>query len=152
MEMRDLHSNIGVVHAIPAQVMSTGGGAQNSGDVDLRGFLAAEVIVNAGTSGDTLDADNRYDLKIEHADDDGAGSAGDYAACQAKDILGADPSESGVAVVVDALADEDQVHRFGYVGGKRFVKVTLTPVGTLTNGMPFAVEIVKARPLQYPVE
>jgi hypothetical protein len=150
MEMRDMHSNIAVVHAIAAQVINSAGGAKNSGDVDLQGFLAAEVLVNCGASGDTLDADNRIDVKIEHADDDGAGAAGAYSACQEKDILGLVPDGSGNVLALNALTLDDQTHRFGYVGGKKFVKITVTPVGTLTNGIAMAVNIVKGRSLNFP--
>lgn len=150
MEMRDMHNNIDVVHAIAAQTMSTAGGAKNSGNLDLRGFLAAELVVNCGGSGDTLDADNRYDLKVEHADDNGAGAAGAYAACEAKDILGLTPDSSGVVLSLNSLDLDQQTHRFGYVGGKRFLKITLTPVGTLNNGMPVAVNLIKGRPLNFP--
>lgn len=151
MNMKDMHSNLAAVHAIAAQVVTSTGGAVDSGDIDLEGFLAAEVLVNFGANGgDTLSGANYFTVKIEHADDDGEGSAEDYAACESKDVLGLTPS-SGVVVIVDDAAEDDLTYNFGYVGGKRFVKMTVTPEGTLENGNPVAVNVVKGRPSQFPV-
>lgn len=152
--MNELHSNVGVVQGIKPQVVTSGGGAVNTGDVDLRGFGTAEILVDFGTShaSDTLSGTNKYTVAVTHAHEstDTPGSAGDYENVAAADILGATPS-SGVCVTVDLDGEDEQVYNLGYIGGRRYLKVTVTPNGTLANGCPIAVTVVKGRPDLAPV-
>ena len=149
--MRDLHSNVGIAHAISAQTVTSGGGAVNSGDVDLQGFGSAEIVLNIGANGgDTLNGTNYFEVLIEHADDDGTGAAGAYAAVEADDVIGVTPA-SGVVVTIDDAAEDELSYNVGYIGDKRFVKVTITPNGTLTNGNPMSCDIVKGNPKLSPV-
>lgn len=141
--MEDLYSELGVVHGIDAQVITSVGGAKNTGDIDLIGFHSALVLVNFGANGgDTLNGTNKFTVKVEHADDDGTGAAGAYSDVDAADIRGATPS-SGVVFTVDDAAEDSQSYRCGYIGSKRFIKVTVTPNGTLTNGNPISVNVIK---------
>ena len=65
----------------------------------------------------------------------------------ASDVTGAGTVTAGVvATVVSDLVPTS----FGYVGGKRFLRVTLTPTG-LTNGGPVGVLINKGHPRHAPV-
>jgi hypothetical protein len=150
MSMRDLHSNIALVQGIKAQTITTGGGAKNTGDVDLQGFNSAVIAVNFGSSGDTLAAGVKFDVKLEHADDNGAGAAGTYAAVAAKDVNFASPvvtpDASGNMILVDAPGEDNSVHKIGYVGNKRFIKCTVTPSSGNTNGTPVSVTIIKGNP------
>jgi hypothetical protein len=148
--MRDLHHNIGTVTAILPQTITTAGGAVNSGNLDLLGFESAEFVVSVGTSGDTLSGTNKLSVKIEHAPDDD-GSPGTYAPVAAVNVLGATPDVNGVVLVVDDPAEDAVTHRFGYVGSGRFLKLTVTPAGTHTNGTPVSAVLVKGNPLKAPV-
>lgn len=141
--MRDLHSKTDIAQAIAAQTVTSGGGAVNSGDIDLQGCNGAAITVNFGANGgDTLNGTNYFTVTVEHADDDGTGAAGAYAACDSTDIIGATPS-SGVVITVDDAAEDEASYKVGYVGDKRFVKVTITPNGTLTNGNPISADVIK---------
>lgn len=146
MNMKDLYDNIGVVHGIDAQVISTAGGAKATGDVDLQGFQSAVLVINCGASGDTLDASDNITVKLEHADDPSS-----YSAVEEDDVLGATPS-GGVVLSLDSLDKDQATYRIGYVGGKRYIKVTVTPNGTLNNGTAMALDIIKGHPLAFPVE
>jgi hypothetical protein len=147
--MRDLHNNIGVVQAIAPQVVSTGGGPVASGDdvLDLAGFNAAELIMAFGTAGDTLSPTVKIDVRLEHADEDPAspGTAGPFADVEAGDVLGAIPVD-GVVLTVDADAKAGRAHRVGYVGYRRFLRVTVAPSDGNTTGTPVAVMLVTGRP------
>lgn len=141
--MRDFHSTTDIVQAIAAQTVNTAGGAVNSGDIDLQGCNGAIVTVNFGANGgDTLSASNYFTVTIEHADDDGTGAADTYADCDSTDIIGATPA-SGVVITVDDAAEDAASYKVGYVGDKRFIKVTITPNGTLTNGNPVSSDVIK---------
>lgn len=148
--MRDLHNNVSAVNAIAPQTVTTAGGAIASGNLDLAGFLSAEIVVSFGASGDALSATDKLTVKLEHAPDDN-GAPGAYAAVDTMDVLGAVPDGDGVVVTVDDPAEDDRAVRFGYVGPHRFLKVTVTPAGTHTTGTPVAVVLVKGHPLSAPV-
>lgn len=148
--MRGLHSNIAAVTAILPRTVTTAGGAVASGNLDLAGFGSAEVVVSIGASGDTLSGTNTLSVKIEHAPDDD-GSPGTYAPVAAVNVLGAVPDVNGVVLVVDDPAEDAATHRFGYVGSGRFLKLTITPVGTHANGCPVSAVLVKGNPRVAPV-
>ena len=148
--MKDGYSKLSVVHGIDAQVINTGGGAKNSGDIDLQGFDSALILFNTGANGgDTLSGTNKFTVKVEHADDDGTGSAGAYSDCDSSDIIGVTPV-AGVVVTIDDAAEDQASYAVVYIGDKRFVKITITPNGTLTNGNPCSVNIVKGHPFSCP--
>lgn len=150
MTMQDLNSNVAPVHAIAAQTISQGGGALVSGNIDLAGFNAAQVVVHYGDideMGASPQGSAQIAVKLEHADDDGAGAPDSYANVTDADVTGA----SGVAAGVVATVVSDLVPTTaGYVGGKRFLRITLTPTG-LTNGGPAGVIVNKGHPRHAPV-
>lgn len=150
--MRDLDSAIAVIEGINPIVMTVAVGALDTGDVDLRGYDGAVVALHLGAkhASDTLSGTNKITFELEHADDDGTGAAGTYAAVAAADVVGVTPA-SGVIYTVDAAGDCEQVFQCGYIGGKRFIKVTATPAGTIANGLPLSVELVKGYPSFKPI-
>lgn len=150
--MRSMNHQIELVHAIAAQAVTSGGGAVNSGDVDRQGAEGLEFVLNVGANGgDTLNGTNHFEVTVEHADDDGTGSAGAYEAVEADDVvLEASepvqaPDANGVIIDIDDAAEDDASYKFSYVGDRRFVKVTITPNGTLTNGNPMSLTGIKHR-------
>lgn len=145
--MKDLHSHIKVVSLLDPVVVSATG---NVADIDLAGYNSAEILIALGTEagGQTLGASHNLAFKLEHADDNGAGAAGSYAAVEAKDILGFTPS-SGVFFTLDDAAKDNAIYKAGYVGGKRFLKITYTETGTVS--VPMGLTLVKGHPLDGPV-
>ncbi len=144
----DLYNNVLPTRALQIQTIT--GSPLNSGDVDLAGYYSAQVVVDFGDI-DEMGASPvgaaKIDIKLEHADDDGTGAAGAYANVALADVIGPTSVSSGV---VASPTTDAAVARFGYVGGKRFIKVTLTPTG-LTNGGPVGVWVEKSRPRHAPV-
>ena len=143
--MKDLHSNIKPVSLLDPVVVSATG---NTGDVDLQGFNSAEIIVAVGLDAGTgLSSSHKLVFTLTHADDDGAGSAGDYGDITAGDVLGVTPA-SNVVLTIDDTDEDNALYRIGYVGGKRFIKLTWTETGTVS--MPMAVTLVKGHPNDAP--
>lgn len=150
--MRSIDHQIELVHAIDSQTVTSGGGAVNSGDLDRQEAESMEFVFNIGDNGgDTLNGTNHFEVKVEHADDDGTGSADSYAAVSAGEVVvdtdqapAQDPDSNGVIIDVDDAAEDQASYKFAYIGDKRFVKVTITPQGTLTNGNPMSLTAVKA--------
>lgn len=143
--MRDMYNNTELVYVINETVTS-GGGAVNVSDIDCRGFDEIMIEVSVGANGgDTLNGTNYFTVDVEHGDD---GTT--YADVDETDILGATPASS-VILTIDAAAEDEAVYRFGYIGNKRYLDITVTPNGTLTNGNPFTVTLIKGRPHNAPV-
>lgn len=145
--MKDLHSKLGVVSLLdPVVVAATG----NVADIDLAGFNSALILIALGleAGGQTLGASHNLAFKLEHADDDGTGAAGSYAAVAAKDILGFTPS-SGVFFTLDSATEDNAIYKAGYVGGKRFLKITYTETGTVS--VPMSLILIKGDPQNSPV-
>ncbi len=140
MTMRDLHNNIAAAVAVNPQTIS--GSNIVSGDIDLAGFNAAEVIAHLGDidelGGSPVGA-AKLEVKLEHADDDGTGAPGAYANVALADVIG--PSSVTGGVVASTTGDNAALEA-GYVGDKRFIRVTLVPTG-LTNGGPVSALVVK---------
>ncbi len=149
MTMRDLHNNVAPVQALPAQTINQGTGALNTGAVDLGGFAGAQVVVHYGEiveMGASPVGGAQIAIRLEHADDNGSGAPGAFADATVADVTGV----ASVAAGVVATATSDLVPTsFGYVGDKRYVRVTLTPTG-LTSGGPVGVIVNKGHPRHAP--
>lgn len=148
MSLHDITNNISMAQVLNPQIIQAS--ALNSGNIDMQGVEALAVAVLVGDIADTLDSTHRIDVKIEHADDDGTGAPGAYAACTDDDVLNATGLSSGKFVSIDASNKEQKRHVIGYRGGKRFVKVTATPV-SLTTGGAIAMLALKGNANQLPV-
>ncbi len=144
--MHDVINSIAVVQAVAPQVVSTA--AVSSPAIDLQGCESLGVIIAVGDIADTLDATHRLDVKIEHAEDDGTGAPAAYVPCSAADLGGAE-ANGGVFLSVNAAAREKTRHLVSYQGGKRFVRLSVTPVG-LTAGGPVAIVAIKGNLAQKP--
>ena len=146
MTMRDLHNNIAHVTAVAPRTIA--GTDLASGDIDLVGFNAAEVVAYLGDvdelGGSPVGA-AKLEVKPEHADD-GTGSPGAYANVGLADVLGPTGVTGGI---VAATTGDNAFLEVGYLGDKRFLRVTLVPTG-LTNGGPVAAWVAKGRPRHAP--
>ena len=147
MTMRDLHNNI--AHAVAVAPQTIAGSNLVSGNIDLAGFNAAEVVAYLGDidelGGSPLGA-AKLEVKLEHADDDGTGSPGAYANVGLADVLG--PSAVTAGIVASTTGDGNFLE-VGYLGDKRFLRVTLVPTA-LTNGGPVSAWIAKGSPRHAP--
>ena len=145
--MRDLHDNLAPQRAIQVQTITSS--ALVSGNLDLAGFEAAELVVDFGDideMGGSPQGGAQIAIKLEHAADDGSGSPSSYAEVALADVRG----PSGVAGGVVSTVTSDLVPvAVGYVGGRRFLRVTLTPTA-LTNGGPVGCWLLKGRPRHAP--
>lgn len=134
--MKDLYHNVLPTRAL--QIQTIQGAALVSGDIDLKGFEAAQVFVDFGDideMGTSPQGTAQIAVKLEHAEDDGSGAPAAYADVTLAEVIG---TASVAAGVVATVTDDSSPVRFGYVGERRFIKVTLTPTA-LVNGGPVGV-------------
>lgn len=146
--MHDLLNSLGIAQIIAPQTVQAAPVASDA--IDLQGCESLALIVAVGNIVDTLDSENRIDVKIEHADDNGNGAPAAFTACADSDVMAAPEAlNAGVFLSIDDAGLESKRHTIGYCGGKRFVKVTATPV-SMTTGGPMAVLAIKGNLAQRP--
>ena len=149
MTMQDLHNSIAAVVAVNTQTIS--GASLGSGTIDLQGFNSAEIIAHLGDIdelGGSPVGDAKLEMKLEHAADDGTGAPGAYANVALADVIGPTSVTSGI---VASTTTDLNLLEVGYIGEKRFIRVTLVPT-SLTNGGPVSAMVVKGAPRHAPAK
>ena len=135
MTMRDLYSNVTEVQAIAPQTI-TGSNIASSG-IDLDEFNSAMVLVHLGDiaeMGASPEGAAKIDVHVEHSDDNST-----FTDVELKDVVGPSSVTSGI---VASPTGDLTVLQYGYVGDKRYLRVTLEPTG-LSSGGPVAVSVAK---------
>lgn len=119
--MKDMHSNIKVVHAITPQAVGTTGaaGGKLSAVIDRQGYESVEFVFSSGASGTV--ADTITPIVYES---DTATSAGFTAVADA-DLLGLEADQK---LTLTAAGTS----KIGYGGNKRYVGLRLYGLGTAT--------------------
>lgn len=139
--MKDLYNHIEFVQAIkPVLVLNNTVPA--AATVDLAGFNSAVIELSVGLKSTD---EGTITLKAEHSD------TSNFANVAAADIQGVTPAE-GVIYTIDADSDDStsRIVKFGYVGGKRYLKLTIEEVGANANGVILGVTVVKGHGLDVP--
>ncbi len=147
--MKDLYNNI-VCEQVILPVLIKDAVTPSAVEIDLVDFDSAVLEFCIGLkSADT----GTVTFTLTHAADDGTGSADSYANVAAADMLGVTPS-SGLILTVDLDGDADDEtsinKQFGYVGGKRFLKLTTAEAGSNATGVIMAVNVIKGHGLAKP--
>ncbi len=127
--MRDLHNNIDVRRAI-SPVVATDDTAIVSQIIDCAGFDGVEFAIITGT---LADADATFAVLVEHDDDSNLATAAAVADSQ---LLG---TEAGASFT---FAADNVTKKIGYIGTKRYVRLTITPTGNTGNAPVAAVAIM----------
>ena len=144
--MKDLYSHISIKQAI-APILVLDATVPAAVDVDLAGCNSAVIEISNAEKpvGDT----GTITLAITHADDTGAGVAGSYTNVAAADILGATPA-SGVVFTLATALQLAAVTKVGYVGGKRFIKLTLAEANANSTGTIIGINVIESHLLDVP--
>ncbi len=117
--MKDLHHNLKISSAVnPARV--TDNTAQVGNIIDMQGYQSLEFALMANIP----DADATLTPLVEHGD---AANLSDAAAVADDFLLGTE------ADATLAAGDDNVVKKVGYVGSKRYVRLTLTPAANTGN-------------------
>jgi hypothetical protein len=124
--MRDLHNNIKAEAALNVSAISTDTTTVGS-IIDMQGYGALEFIIRSGTL-----TDGTYTPLIEEGD--AANLSGATAVADA-DLLGTEAAAAFVA------ADDNVVKKVGYIGNKRYVRLSIVSSGVTTGGAMTAVAI-----------
>ena len=117
MASRDLHNNISVRRAISPVAAVTDDTPIVSQIIDTLGYEAVEFVAAIGA---LADANATFAVLVEHGD---AANLSDAEAVPDVNLIGL---ESGAGFQFD---DDNETRKIGYVGIKRYVRVTVTPTG-----------------------
>ncbi|GAB4071753.1 hypothetical protein KHC28_00380 [Ancylobacter sonchi] len=130
--MRDLISNIDAKRAIsPAAAV-----ADNTAVVtQILNRLGAESVALLIITGALADADATFSVTIEHGDQ---ANLSDAAAVPADQLNGT------LAAASFTFAADDSVRKIGYVGGKQYIRATITPANNAGNAFIAAVWLLGA--------
>lgn len=141
--MRDIHSGMNVALLIAAAALS----ADNTPPaVDMRGYDAAEIVLAIGAGGITFDATNKIEFVLTHSDDDST-----YTNVADADMLGVSSITDGIIKSLTSAHAAAAVYRFGYKGGKRYLKLLADFSGTHAAATPIAATLIQGRPNDAPV-
>lgn len=116
MATRDMHNNIQVLSVIDPYDHGTGDTAKTGEIIDSQGASSLEYIIQTGS---LADADATFTVLLEESND--SGMSGSNAVADA-DLLG---TEVGASFI---FSDDNKIAKIGYVGSKRYTRLTITPV------------------------
>jgi hypothetical protein len=126
--MRDLSNNFAVRRAI-APVVASDNTALVGQVIDGIGFHSLAYAIATGA---IADADASFAVLVEHSDESGSG----FAAVPDEYLIG---TEGGAGFQFD---DDNETRKLGYIGDKRFTRLTITPAANAGNAAIAAVAIL----------
>ncbi len=114
--MRDLANHLSVKRAISPVAARTDNTAIVSEIIDLAGFGSCMFAIAIGAN---TDANATFAVLVEHGD---AANLSDAAAVPDANLTGTE-----AAAGFTAADDDNETRKIGYVGPKRYVRLTITP-------------------------
>jgi hypothetical protein len=142
---KDIHSDTKLIDVFGPVALS----ADNTPvAVDLKDFRAAELVLGVGIGGVTFSGTDKIEFKLTHSHDDVT-----YEAVTAADVLGeASIGSGGIIKSLIAAHAAAASYRFGYVGGRRYLKLLADFSGTHGSATPLYAVVVAQRPVMSPVD
>lgn len=115
--MRDLLNNVHPVRAISPAAAGTDNTAIVSQIIDRRGYDSLTFLIQPGAN---TDADVTFAVLVEDGD---AANLSDNAAVDDLQLVGTE------ALAGFQFDDDNEPRKIGYIGDKRYVRLTITPTG-----------------------
>jgi len=125
----DLHNDIEVRRAI-SPLTGTDDTAFVSQIIDMANRTSLEFVIATGT---LADVDATFTALVEHGDNS---ALSDAAAVPDADLLG---TEAGAGFT---FGDDNETRKIGYIGDKRYVRLTVTPENNTGSAPVSAVAIL----------
>lgn len=127
--MRDLHNNIHPLRCI-SPVSEAGTTALVGQIIDRQGYKSLEYVIATGS---IADADATFTVLLEESDDSGMSGA---TAVADADLLGTE------VLAAFQFDDDNETRKLGYIGKKRYTRLTITPVANASAALICAVAIL----------
>ena len=128
--MRDLANHVHPVRAISPAAATTDNTPIVSSIVDTAGYSSLAFILNLGA---LADADATFAVTVDHGDDP---ALTDAAAVPADKLTGT------LALAGFTFADDNKLRKIGYVGSKRYVRLTITPANNTGSTFVSAIALL----------
>lgn len=142
--MRDMTTGVQVKRAIsPVSVADTT--AAVSQIIDRQGYQSLTFLIATGS---IADADATFAVLVEHGD---AANLSDAAAVADEMLLSQLNGTAPETAAAFNFGDDDEVRKIGYVGDKRYVRLTITPAANASAAL-FAALALLGFPDLAPVE
>jgi hypothetical protein len=136
-----MHDGLSKIHPVlalaPVATALADDTAQVCAIIDRRGYRTLTYLILPGT---LADANATFAVTMEHGDNS---ALSDTAAVAATDVTGT-LANSGFI-----FSDDSEPRKIGYIGGKRYTRLTITPTGN-TGAAPLAVLALLGDPVQVP--
>lgn len=135
MASKDIHNSSHYVPLITPVAARTDNTAVVSAIIDTAGYESVELVLVTGAN---TDVNATFAVLVEDGD---VSNLSDNAAVDDKFLLG---TEAGASFT---FADDGECRKIGYVGGKRYVRMTVTPSGNDSGNIFLAgiAELANAR-------
>lgn len=136
---RDLHNTLSYQRAISPAINTNSDTALVSQIIDMQPLLGLEFVIATGT---LSDANATFTVLMEEGDDSGLSDA---AAVADADMLPSPNNSSSTAPEAAAafiFSDDNAIKTIGYIGIKRYVRLTITPSGNDSGSAPISVVAV----------
>lgn len=127
--MKDLMNNINVKRVL-SPVSVADNTAQVGQVIDGQGAASLTYVIATGSLGD---AGAEFTVLLEECDTSG----GTYTAVADADLLGTEALASFIQ------SDDDKCFKLGYIGKKRYTRLTITPTNNATAALIAAVAILR---------
>lgn len=131
--MRDSIDNIDVKPLFNPAAATTDNTAFVSNIIDMQGYDRAAFIIQTGS---LADADATFTTLIE---DGNASNLSDHAEVAANFLNGTE------ALASFTFAADNKAFKIGYIGGNRYVRVTITPAANTGNAFIAGVAILSGK-------
>jgi hypothetical protein len=140
--MRDLANNI-LVKRVLSCARVTDNTAQVGQVIDLQGYNSLTYTINVGT---VADADATFTVLLEESDV----SNTDFTAVADADMISQTPGTAPETAASFRFDDDNEVRKLGYIGNKRYTRLTITPANNSGNA-DFGAEAILGNPAVAPV-
>lgn len=139
----DIHSGMGVINVF-GPVSTTADIVPDA--IDLQGYHAAEIVLGVGAGGIVFTAANKIEFVLTHSDD-----GVNYSDVTDRDVLGVTGVTGGIIKSLVAAHAVAAKYRYGYRGGKRYLKLFPNFSGAHVTPTPLSAEVIAMRPEVAPV-
>jgi hypothetical protein len=136
--MRDLMNSIHVLNAISPIAARTDNTAIVSAIIDTKGYDSLTFALAIGTN---TDANATFAVTMDHGE---AANLSDAAAVPSGDLVGT------LALASYQFDDDAESRKVGYVGNKRYVRLTITPSGNDSGNIFIAGVAILGHPHRVP--
>jgi hypothetical protein len=131
MTSRDILHNLSPAQSLGSAARTA---SADGAGVDLLGYESAMAVIDVGAW-----TDGTHAFELEESDNDSA-----FTAVADADLQGTEP-------VVDGATDDDQLYRIGYLGSKRYLRVSVAVTGSPSTGAVYGAQIVRGHKQYRPV-